>query len=184
MKEADNSCCYCRHTISLEALNGPMLISHTGAHILHDVRLKDVKNPCGFCLRSGTLGCIIYLKTSGKVTTIDMVASQCPHLRKISLKSASQFTMKLPCTNHPVQCPLCLPKSAAIWKYNLCAHINSSHRTANSDLYQALFNISDKEVILMKGLFLKVPRQGKKSAPKRPGLIISNAHSSRYTVTR
>lgn len=161
-----------------------MLISHAASHILHDTRLKDVENPCGFCLKSGTLGCIIYLKTSGKVTTIDMVASQCPHLRKISLKSASQFTTKSPCTNHPIQCPLCPPKSAAVWKYNLRAHISSSHRTANSDLYQTLFNVGSDEVILMKGLFLKVPRQGKKSAPKPPGLIISNAHSSRCAVTR
>ncbi|KJA13394.1 hypothetical protein HYPSUDRAFT_151636, partial [Hypholoma sublateritium FD-334 SS-4] len=51
-READNTCPYCRHTVPLDALNGPMLISHTGSHILHDTRLKDVESPCGFCLKS------------------------------------------------------------------------------------------------------------------------------------
>ena len=30
--------------------NGPVLVRHMSAHILHDVRLKDGENPCGFCL--------------------------------------------------------------------------------------------------------------------------------------
>ncbi|KJA25111.1 hypothetical protein HYPSUDRAFT_135245 [Hypholoma sublateritium FD-334 SS-4] len=54
-QEADNSCQYCRQKVLLDTLSNPILISHIGAHILHDPRLKDVQNPCGFCLRSGTM---------------------------------------------------------------------------------------------------------------------------------
>lgn len=183
-READNSCQYCRQKILLDTLSSPVLVSHIGAHILHDTRLKDVQNPCGFCLRSGTLGCSIYLKIAGKTTTIDMATSQCPQLRKISLKTASQFTTKSPCTNYPIRCPLCPPKSAAIWKYNLRTHISTSHRTANPELYRSLFELEKEEVILMKALFLKAPRPGKKSTKNAPGLAISDAHSSRCAVTR
>ena len=183
-RETDNSCPYCRQKVMLDTLSSPILVSHVGAHILHDARLKDVKDPCGFCLRSGMLGCNIYLKTTGKTTTIDMVASQCPQLRKISLKAASHFTAKSPCTNHPIRCPLCPPKSAAIWKYNFRAHITASHCTANPELYHSLFGLEKDETILMKAVLLKVPRAGKKAIAKGTSLVISNVHSSRCAVTR
>jgi hypothetical protein len=148
------------------------------AHILHDVRLKDMESPCGFCLNTGTT-CIIYLIRGSKGTTsIDMKNSRCINLRKISLKAASTFTHTSKCSNHPLACPLCPPKSPAVWKYNLHSHIVKLHPTADVELYKTHFEITQDENTLMKGVFQTVPQRTKKSR-NDAALPTSDGHSTR-----
>jgi hypothetical protein len=55
-RETDSdTCAYCRTSkVSLSTLSGPVLVRHMSAHILHDIHLKDMESPCGFCLNTGT----------------------------------------------------------------------------------------------------------------------------------
>jgi hypothetical protein len=54
-RKADEQCCRRCSDISVSHMTGPELLRHMGSHILHDPRLKDADNPCGFCLNTGTL---------------------------------------------------------------------------------------------------------------------------------
>ena len=173
---------YCRTSkISLSSLSGPVLVRHMSAHILHNVHLKDSENPCGFCLSTGT-ACIIYLIRGSKGTTsIDMKSSRCLQLRKISLKAAATFSHASKCSNHPLACPLCPPKSPAVWKYNLRSHIVKSHPTADVELYKTHFEITPDEGTLVKGVFQTVPRRVKKSRDAA-ALHISDGHSTRMAL--
>jgi len=67
-----DTCRLCRK-VKLSSLSGPALVIHMSAHILHDPRLKDSQQPCGFCLNMGL--CTIQLQSSSKSTTIDVKAS-------------------------------------------------------------------------------------------------------------
>ena len=162
-------------------MSGPELLRHMGSHILHDPHLKDTDNPCGFCLSTGR-SCAIRLvkhkKTGGK---IDIANSRCPNLKKISMANASKFTQKSPCTNIPMQCPLCPKVSDAVWKYNMGAHIRISHPSANLLNYEELYSISPEETILMKGIYKRPPKPKKLKTATRT-LAISEGHSSRLAM--
>jgi hypothetical protein len=110
-----------------------------------------------------------------------MVNSRCPNLKKISLATASKFTEKSPCTNVPLQCPLCPKSSDAVWKYNLCAHIRRYHPSADVTNYEELYAISNEESILMKGIY-KRPLKPKKIKMAKRVLAISEGHSSRLAM--
>ena len=61
-----DACPYCRISkVSLSLLSGPVLVRHMNVHILHDVCLKYMESPWGFCLNMGTT-CIIYLISGSK----------------------------------------------------------------------------------------------------------------------
>ncbi|KDR81053.1 hypothetical protein GALMADRAFT_91766 [Galerina marginata CBS 339.88] len=176
-----DTCRACRNRkVVLSSLSGPALVAHMGAHILHDVRLKDAVGPCGFCLNEGTL-CTIKLITNSKGSRIDMKDSRCPSLRKITIKSAAKYSKESPCTNHPLACPLCPKSSPAVWKYNLSSHITSHHPTANVDLYKDSFKLASEEITLMKGIYQTVPRTSKKKN-QTASLPISDGHSTRMAL--
>ena len=165
----------------IASLSGPELLKHMGAHILHDLPLKDVPNACGLCL--GTLGgCVIHLVTRSKVTLVSNERSRCPNMRKFKLGVAAEFTERSPCTNHPTACPLCPADAPAVWKYNLQSHIVAVHPTATVDLYKKHFEISDAERTLMKAAYLAKPRMSSKRVRTREGLVISEGHSTRMVM--
>lgn len=156
-----------------------------GSHILRDPVCKGTTKICGLCLGTGS-SCEIYLKTSRKHgPQIDMDRSRCRNLYKISLKKAAKSTQHSPCTNAPMSCPLCPPKTAAVWKYNLEEHIIDAHLGADPKLYELLYSISTSEEVLMKGVWnkrttVRVSKK-KKNAAARPVLKISEAHSTRVS---
>ncbi|KAF8153115.1 hypothetical protein B0H34DRAFT_641970, partial [Crassisporium funariophilum] len=54
-----------------------------------------------------------------------VIKSSCSyHYEKMSYKSAKQSTLITPCTNIPINCPLCpflvSGKPHTVWKYKLC----------------------------------------------------------------
>jgi hypothetical protein len=93
------------------------------------------------------------------------------------MANASKCTEKSPCTNIPIQCPLCPKVSDAMWKYNMGAHIHISHPSANLMNYEELYSISPKETILMKGIHKRPPKP-KKLKMATHTLAISEGHSS------
>lgn len=165
----------------VEEMTGPELVRHNGAHILHDTKLKAADNPCGFCLNAGT-SCVIHIQKKPDGTyRIDKTLSQCPNLRTLSLKVAGQYTLKSPCTNVPLPCPLCSKSAPSVWKYNLRAHILTNHPSANAELpeYRKLYEISADERILMKAILLRPIRKPRKKKGKDAGsLKVSNLHSA------
>lgn len=170
-----DNCRICEN-VSLSALSAPALVTHMGAHILHDRLLNGADNPCGFCLNTGSL-CSIYLTITSKNTVIDMEGSKCPHLRKLHLLPASKHNPpSSPCTNHPLVCPLCPPKSPTVWKYNLRSHIINVHPTADINLYMQYFDINESERTLMKRAFKVKPRRVKRN--EGISLLTSDAHST------
>ncbi|KAF8157792.1 hypothetical protein B0H34DRAFT_428377 [Crassisporium funariophilum] len=110
-----------------------------------------------------------------------MKNSRCINLQKISLKAAASFTYSSKCSNHPLACPLCPQKSAAVWKYNLRSHIINSHPTADVDLYKSHFDITEDEKTLMKGVYQTAPRSTKKRR-EDGALPISDGHSTRMAL--
>ena len=179
-RETDLDSCHLCHKVFLLKLNSPALLTHMGAHILHNPQLRDDKSPCGFCLNSGSL-CVIQLVVTSKLTTIDMKATWCSKEQKIAIKAALTFTPHSPCTNHPLICPLCPPNSLAIWKYNLHSHIVGSHPTTNPDLYKPLFELHNNELTLMKAQFKITPQKSKQAKQIAP-LQVLDLHTSRMAL--
>ncbi|TDL21391.1 hypothetical protein BD410DRAFT_724399, partial [Rickenella mellea] len=163
-----------------------LLVQHMGTHILFSRGISPADNPCGFCFNTGST-CAIYLK-KGKGShggiQIDLERSRCPNLANLSVKRAANSTSSSPCTNAPLTCPICLPGSPAIWKYNLREHFRQRHENVNADLHQHLFNITKDEKTLMKNIFDLKPRitKKKRKAAARDNLAISEAHSVRQTL--
>jgi hypothetical protein len=157
-------CQYCPQVI-LSDMKGAELLRHNGGDILHDPRLKDADNPCGFCLSTDS-SCSVRLVKRGKAFRVDNhnLNTNCSLHCAIKIKSASTSMKSSPCSNVPVHCPLCDKHADAIWKYNLRAHLMKVHRTPNVDLYKNSFQISEDEHVLMRGIFRTQPRTRKKKA--------------------
>ncbi|EIM87715.1 uncharacterized protein STEHIDRAFT_121332 [Stereum hirsutum FP-91666 SS1] len=168
-------------------LSGPRIIEHEGAHILSDPLFKGSSQVCGLCLGTGS-SCVIFLRQSKKGTSqVNMTTSRCPNLYKIVMKKAAKSTVRSPCSNVPLKCPLCIaPNSPAVWKYNLKFHIENDHPGANAETYRDLYEISESEETLMKGVWLnrkavRVSAKMKRLA-QRPQMKISDTHSTRLAL--
>ncbi|KAG6893783.1 hypothetical protein C0992_008645, partial [Termitomyces sp. T32_za158] len=113
-----------------------------------------------------------------------MEKSRCPGLRKFSIKKASEFTIHSPCTNHPLQCPLCSKKNTpAVWKFNLEQHLVAKHPKADLSLpvYKQFYDLKEEERVLLRGVLEKKQRTGRKGCPSAK-LIISEGHSTRMIL--
>ncbi|KAJ7772550.1 hypothetical protein DFH07DRAFT_993164 [Mycena maculata] len=115
--------------------------NHVGQHILFSLREKpDHKllpvavigaGPCGWCGLEGQCHTQLTHPPKGAV----QITSNCPyHYAKMIYKSAATSTPTAPCTNVPLQCPLCpVSKSGnrkTIWKYNAFFHLLAEHSTS------------------------------------------------------
>jgi hypothetical protein len=173
-------------TLRLPKSRQSELVSHMGMHILHDNALKNVPNPCGFCLAPGSLCSVRLKKGQGRNVgmQIDLKNSRCQHNNQVrlSLKAFSKSTSASPCTNVPITCPLCPTASDAVWKYNLESHLRNIHPTANISEYQVLYEISKSEFVALKNVFASKPRWTAKRIRSLVNISISEAHSSRIAL--
>ena len=119
-------------------------------------------------------------KNGGKF--VDLQQSRCPNAAKLSIAAARKSTPSNPCTNVPVECPLCREGSDAVWKYNLRSHIMSVHPTADITRYRDLYELDPHERAAMKELFNAKPWLSKKRMKTVTGIKISRAHSSRRAL--
>jgi len=91
--------CSPTQAVILDLTQGQRVLEHIGAHILYDpgaIHAKDTL--CGLCLRPSPL-CQFFL-TKGKGTNGNRVAAE--------------STASSPCSNVPIQCPICAKSEPAI----------------------------------------------------------------------
>ncbi|KAJ7724109.1 hypothetical protein B0H16DRAFT_1333685 [Mycena metata] len=117
-----------------------LMRNHVGQHLLFALREKEDQSvfleitiggePCGWCGLEGQC----YTQVTPKNSTVQ-ITSNCPyHYARMVYKSAATFSKATPCTNVPLQCPLCpLSKSGnrkTVWKYNAFFHLLAEHSTS------------------------------------------------------
>ena len=167
----------------LDLSQGQRVLEHIGAHILYDpgvVHAKDVL--CGLCLRPSPL-CQFFL-TKGKGTNGNLRVNWeksrgCLVNINYSYRVAAESTASSPCSNVPIQCPICPRSEPAIWKYFMKAHFTENHKNLHpfsnhEHLWQLSdFELSEMKIIWEKRLKLTVKRTKKLNVPR---LLISDAH--------
>jgi hypothetical protein len=86
-------------------------------------------NPCGWC---GNEQCKTRLTVTGNSTKI---TSDCEyHYQNMKYRLAMTSTDQTPCTNVPLNCPMCPPQSDTFWKYGFISHIADRHLTESIEL--------------------------------------------------
>ncbi|KAG6831249.1 hypothetical protein H0H93_013813, partial [Arthromyces matolae] len=144
-------------------------------------------DPCGLCLRPSRI-CRIFL-SKGKGAKgglrVDLKRSECPNLVNFKYKIAERSTLSSPCSNVPIQCPICLPSAPAVWRYNFKHHLDTEHPNASHNLYASIWDISDDERKEMKRIWADrrkvVVKRVKKKAVEE--LVVSEAHRSRIVMS-
>lgn len=173
-------------TIPLTVKPPAKLVEHMAMHILHDPKVSNTENPCGFCCTAGDACTVRIKKGKGRIVglQIDIVNSRCirGNVVKISLAPAHKSASTARCTNIPLLCPLCPPGSPAIWKYNLSAHINRVHPTANGIEYQELYKIATIERGALKAQWIAPRRYNARALQDLGGVTISESHSARLAL--
>lgn len=141
-------CPRCDPPVQLDWTDAPRVLLHMAAHILHDPLVRDIIEPCGFCLRPSPQCCFQLRKTKGQRggTQVDMRKSRgCERLVKFSYKAASDSKKNSPSSNVPMTCPLCPEGAPAVWKYNLVSHLCRAHPHSSLDTYAPLYSVSESE---------------------------------------
>lgn len=187
------NCCPRCPNVDLPRDSGQKVLAHMGAHILCDSNIDRALQPCGFCLRPSPI-CSFYLRktTGGSGLQIDLKASKgCINSSRIQYKKASESTASSPCSNVPIQCPLCSSSSPAVWKYNFAAHFATSHPNTSPTRYANLYEIPEAEKYGMKSHWKQIktaklaPSSAKSKKATAPvPLKISAAHSSRLALSQ
>ncbi|KAG6818758.1 hypothetical protein H0H93_002077, partial [Arthromyces matolae] len=178
-EEEPNTCRLCPR-VTITELSAPKLLNHMGGHILHDSRMRD-QVPCGLCLSTDASCSIRLKKGTGGAPVVDMEKSRCSNLRSFSVAAAAKHTQKSPCTNHPLECPLCIDV-VIVWKYNLKTHITQAHPTAKVDLYKDHYDVTADESVLMMAEYRTTPRTSYKRRNTDTVLAISELHSTRMVL--
>ncbi|SJL18192.1 uncharacterized protein ARMOST_21770 [Armillaria ostoyae] len=184
----DTICSSCVPSIPLDPARPHHFLAHIGAHILRN-SVSPSTEPCRLCLAPAPL-CQFFL-TKGKgsqgPTKIDYSTSRgCLNLAvTFKYRIAAASTKTAPCSNVPIQCPLCPPNHPAIWKYSAKYHFMSRHPVADLNQWKHLWEISRAERTAMDKVWderRKVPKLKGKNKQKKDDLgplRVSEAHSSR-----
>lgn len=182
-----STCPNCSLPVSLPASHPQCILSHIGSHILYNPNVNRASEPCGLCLRPLPM-CIFYLmKGKGANANMRINESQtkgCSNTISFSYGMAAESSATSPCSNVPVQCPLCSRLDPAVWRYNLKYHFCVKHPNANISKYDVLWKLSNFETAEMKKIWVarhKVLVKRKKKST-HPALVISKAHSSRMAL--
>jgi len=154
-----SDCPRCSPSVSLDLSQGQRVLEHVGAHVLLDPGVDQSMEVCGLCLRPAPL-CQFFLTkgkgSKGKPKINYRLSKGCPMLVKYSYHVASQSSPTSPCSNVPVQCPICPSTDAAVWRYSLKPHFNAKHKTlTSSGKYDHLWKLSTFEMIEMKKVWAK-----------------------------
>jgi hypothetical protein len=179
-------CPRCSPTITLDLSQGQRVLEHIGAHILHDpgvIHAKDIL--CGLCLRPSPL--CQYFLTKGKGANgnvrINTVTSRgCLMKINYSYRVAAESSASSPCSNVPIQCPMCSKSEPAVWKYFMKMHFEEKHKSIRPfTKYEHLWKLSNLEMSEMKKIWEKRSKVTTKRTKKSniPPLLISDAHRAR-----
>lgn len=182
-----STCPNCSPPVSLPTSHPQRILSHIGSHILHDPNINRANEPCGLCLRPSPK-CIFYL-IKGKGAKASMKINEtrtkgCSNAISFAYGVAAESSTTSPCSNVPIQCPLCPRSEPAVWRYNLKYHFLATHPKAEMSKYDVLWKLSNFEIAEMKKIWVarqKVSVKRKKKTT-HPALVISEAHSSRMAL--
>jgi hypothetical protein len=186
-----NQCAVCTPPVFFkEKTSAHHILEHNAAHVLFDSCLKRSDELCGLCLRPAP-ACIFYLKKgkgSKSTDQINMQKSSCANKLAFSYSVATESTQTAPCSNVPIQCPIC-PKmytTPVHWRLNLEQHIKSRHCEIGSLIpYEHLWKNSEAEKFQLKGIWNDHHKEKHLRKSRKAGsasLIISETHSSRLVL--
>lgn len=108
---------------------------------------------------------------------------------KYSYRVAATSSATSPCSNVPIQCPVCPNNDPAVWRYSLKAHFINKHKTLTATgKYDHLWKLSNFEITEMKKIWAKrasvTAKRTRKS--KLSPLVVSEDHRAqipnRYRV--
>jgi hypothetical protein len=89
------------------------------------------------------------MKKAGQLQ-LDLTRTNCMKKAKIAYKVAATSKENSPCSNMPVDCPICPSSSPATWKYNLKQHLTVAHPESSPDNFRNLWWIGESEKVGMK----------------------------------
>ncbi len=173
-------CVKCNPTITFNPSHQQCFVEHVSTHILYDKTVDRSLEPCRLCLSPAPL--CKFILTNGKGHTgniaIDMNASSCLNLIKISILVATKCLDALPCTNHPMRCPYCPHSSPAVWSYNFHQHLLQHHPTVSLKKHSSILMLSKLERDRMKCIWDQWHEQPKPKARLKTQhhLVISETH--------
>jgi hypothetical protein len=98
--------------------------------------------------------CQFFLK-KGKGLTVSMklnaaTSKGCPNMISFSYKVVEQSSTSAPCSNAPIQGPLCSKSDPAIWQYNMKYHVLTQHPSAQIAKYEDMWTLSNFKKVKMK----------------------------------
>jgi len=134
----------------------------------------------GFPLQQPAPICQIFVKKgrgNSQGYKVDADRSTCTNLLRFKYASAAQHRNNSPCTNVPLPCHICPPKSPAVWKYCLPVHFEQKHKLTVQN-FPIKLDISMEEMDGMAKIWENRHRKPKKKKKKHTTMPISEAHSS------
>ena len=178
-------CLFCGPKVQLNRSSGQRVLEHMGGHYLFDNSIDRSLERCGLCFRPSPMCQIIVKRGRGAnaIPRIDADNSTCINLVRFNYATAARSSDGSPCSNHPINCPLCPVKSPAIWTYYLHAHFHERHKLTMPAQFPMTFEISKSEENGMRQLWDQrfVTRKPRKRN-KKAALVLSEAHSSRLAL--
>ncbi|KAF8962782.1 hypothetical protein BDZ97DRAFT_2020851, partial [Flammula alnicola] len=179
-ESAISHCPKCSPTVDLDLSQGQRVLEHIGAHILFDSTISQSWPVCGLCLRPSPLCQFFLKKGKGAHATLkidDRSSKGCLMKVKYSYRVAAESSPSSPCSNVPIQCPICPKEEPAIWRYFFKAHFRDKHGAQLASKYAHLWTLSNFELDQMQKIWIKrrnkmVKRTKKKHLP----LVISEDH--------
>ncbi|KAF8964490.1 hypothetical protein BDZ97DRAFT_1730792, partial [Flammula alnicola] len=180
LADSVSHCPKCSPTIDLDLSQGQRVLEHIGAHILFDSMVSQSWPVCGLCLRPSPLCQFFLKKGKGALASVkidDRLSKGCLMKVKYSYRVAAESSPSSPCSNVPIQCPICPKDEPAIWRYFFKAHFRDKHGVQLASKYEHLWTLSNFELDQMQKIWIKrrqktVKRTKKKLLP----LVISEDH--------
>ena len=140
--------------MTFNPLHRQPIVEHISAHILHNPSVNRSSKLCGLCLRCMPLCKIVWKKGKGQAgkLSINIEASTCLNLVRLSIAVAAVYSDSSPCTNHPIICPLCdnSEPHSVVWLYNFQFHLLHRYPRASMEDYNNILVLMKLEKERMK----------------------------------
>ncbi|KAF9003280.1 hypothetical protein BDQ17DRAFT_1242113, partial [Cyathus striatus] len=181
-------CPWCSLSVALDLTMGQHMLEHMGAHILFDAGTINSKGVlCGLCLHPPSICRYFLMKGKGAhgSTRINQQASHgCLMKMKFSYGIAAESSQSSPCSNVPIQCPICPKTDLAVWKYFMKHHFEEKHKSLKLTEYSQYWNILAFECDKMRKIWLKQTNGTAKPARtlSKPTLKISEVHRAQISL--
>ena len=182
----DMACPNCRPIVTFNPSLRQRIVEHISAHILHDPSVDRLSEPCGLCLQPVPLCKIVLKKAKGRKgnLAIDMKASSCPNLVKLSIRVATGCSDSSPCTNRPIVCPHCDDSEASpvVWSYNFRSHLLRKHPRISLEDHSDIWVLKKLEKEGMQRVWENRSKRKSYRKSQCAPLVISETHRLRLVL--